>query len=239
MSKNLALQELAIVVTAKNYDHNLLSTSFLKSSGIVSEDWELARQPIMERLGSQIVFSNGVYLAAQPNRFTLVEALNNKEESEIQIASLASRYIEVLRNLEYQAVGINFRGYITCNEDSLESNNYLKEHFIAPGAWQQCGTAPVKAGLNLMFTYDKKQLYLSINEAGLKLPEASQVPIVLFGGNFDYDLNANDEMPKLNQLQEIVNNWQQDLAIYQEVVSQMIGGGSETTSKPEKEVVMA
>jgi hypothetical protein len=239
MSKNLEIQELAIVVTAKNYDPNLLSTSFLKSSGIVAEEWELARQPIMDRRGSEVVFSNGVYLAAQPNRFTLVEALNNKEESEIKIASLASRYIEALKNLEYQAVGINFRGYIHCSQSEGELNNYLSEHFIAPGDWQKCGTEPVKAGLNLMFTYEQKQLYLSVNEAELKLPESSRVPIVLFGGNFDYTVNADNTEPKSSQLQSIINNWQQDLAIYKEVVNQMIDGSSEASGQKEQETVMA
>ena len=35
MSKNLEIQELAIVVTANNYDPNLLSPNFLKLSGII------------------------------------------------------------------------------------------------------------------------------------------------------------------------------------------------------------
>lgn len=222
MSKTLEIQELAIVITAKNYDPNLLSPSFLKSSGIVSEDWELAREPIVNNRASQVVFNNGIYLAAQPNRFTFVEALNNKELTQVQVSSLINRYVEVLRNLEYQAIGINLRGYVPCNEKTLESNNYLRDNFIVPGEWQSEGTAPVKAGLNLVFTYDNKQLYLSVNEAGIKFPESEQLPIVLFGGNFDYDLSSDSKEEKLARLQSIVKNWQQDLDIYRDVVNKMI-----------------
>jgi hypothetical protein len=239
MSKTLALQELAIVITAKNYDPNLLNPSFLQSSGIITEEWELARQPIVDRRGSQVVFTNGIYLAAQPNRLTFVEPISDNSLSEIQIANLANKYVEVLRNLEYQAVGINFRGYVNCQQNEQPSNNYLSEKFLLPGAWQNCGTEPVKAGLNFLFTYEQKKLYLSVNEAGLKLADSSPLPIILLGGNFDYEINSADLESKLSQLKSIINNWQQDLDIYKEVVSKMSANWEEEVESDNKKVVIA
>jgi len=44
MSKVLEVQEIAVVITATNYDPSLLNPNFLKYSGIIEEDWELAKQ---------------------------------------------------------------------------------------------------------------------------------------------------------------------------------------------------
>ena len=239
MNQALEIQELAIVITAKDYDPSLLNPGLLKYSGIVPEDWELARQPVISNRGSQIVFNNGVYIAAQPNRLMFVEAMNDKEDpSTARIPEIARRYIEILRTIKYQAVGINFRGYTTCTNTTVESNNYLIDNFIQPGAWQNCGNKPVKAGLNLAFDYEEKQLSLSINEAGLKMPESEQVPIVLFSGNFNYDLSNETIEAILPKLNSVIANWQQDLAIYTEVVGKLQQGNSAYTAK-KKEAVAA
>ena len=239
MSQALEIQELAIVITAKNYDPSLLNPNFLKYSGIIPEDWELARQPVVSNRGSQIVFNNGIYIAAQPNRLMFVEAMNDKEDfSTARIPELAHRYIEILRTIKYQAVGINFRGYNTCTNTTVETNNYLIDNFIQPGAWQECGNKPVKAGLNLAFDYEEKQLSLSINEAGLKMPESEQVPVILFSGNFNYDLSNEAVDAVLPKINSIVTNWQQDLAIYTEVVGKLQQSNSGKAIK-KKEAVAA
>lgn len=236
---NLELQELAIVVTAKNYDPNLLSYSFLKHSGIVAEEWELAREPITNNRASQILFNNGIYLTAQPNRFTFVEALNNKEESEAKIPQLMNRYVEILRNLESVAVGVNFRGYASYNDTSVESTDYLKERFIQPGEWLNCGTEPVKAGLNLSYTYDSKKLHLSVNEAKLKVSPKEQLPVILFSGNFEYSLAELALEERLELLQSTIKNWQGDLAIYRDVIGKMIKSSKELGSNKPIEAVAA
>ena len=64
MTQALEIQELAIVITAKNYDPSLLNPNFLKYSGIIPTDWELARQPVVSNRASQIVFNNGIYPAS-------------------------------------------------------------------------------------------------------------------------------------------------------------------------------
>ncbi len=240
MNQTLEIQELAIVITAKNYDPSLLNPGFLKYSGIVPEDWELARQPIVSNRGSQIVFNNGVYIVAQPNRLMFVEALNNKaEKSQAEIPAIAKRYVEVLRSIDYQAAGINYRGYVTCTNTTVETNRFLFDNLIQPGEWQDCGTESPKAGLNLLFTYEDKRLNLSINEAGLKMPEAEQVPIVLFSGNFDYDLNSDEPGKSLEKLESIIDNYGRDLETYTEVVSKVISQQNKSQSASAKEAVTA
>jgi hypothetical protein len=239
MNQTLEIQELVIVITANNYDPSLLNPGFLKYSGIINSNWELAKEPIVSSRGSQIIFNNGIYLVAQPNRLMFGEALNTKENiSNAEIPQLAHRYTEILRTIEYQAIGINFRGYITCTNTTVEDNSYLLDNFIKPGEWQNCGSSPVKAGMNLVFPYEDKQLSLSINEAGLKLPDAEQAPIVLFSGNFNYDLESDNQGKNLERLQLIIHNWDKDLEIYTEVVSKLTNQ-KVNTKAPQKQETLA
>jgi hypothetical protein len=47
MTPTVTIQELALALTAKNYSPTLLNSDFLKYSGIVPPDWELARPPFL------------------------------------------------------------------------------------------------------------------------------------------------------------------------------------------------
>ena len=56
MNKTVQLQELAIVVAAPNHNPTILTVDFLKYSGIVPTDWELASQPISTNRAAQVSF---------------------------------------------------------------------------------------------------------------------------------------------------------------------------------------
>ncbi len=218
MNQTLEVQELAIIITAKNYDPSFLNPGLLKYSGIIPEDWKLAKKPILNNQNSHLVFQNGVVITSRPNRLIFAEPLNRQEDDTVNIPNLAGRYTEVLRTIEYLAVDINYRGYINCPNSTVDSNNYLFDNLIKPGTWQDCGNGSVRSEVNLMFDYDEKQLNLKINEAALKLPDSEKLPIVLFTGKFHYNLTYNQAGDRLPKLEKIINNWHQDLKLYQDVV---------------------
>lgn len=57
MTQSLAVQELAIIIAAKNHNPTILTPDFLKYTGIVPADWELARQPIFTSSVAQVIFT--------------------------------------------------------------------------------------------------------------------------------------------------------------------------------------
>lgn len=227
MQQTLEVQELALVLAVKRQDPTLLNPEFLHYSGIIPEAWELAEQPVRNPQGAQVSFQNGINIIAYPNQTTFVESLQNKAEADIQIASVAQRYTEILRNMDYQAVGINFRGLITFPGSREGAHEYLFNTLLAPGSWQQQGNAPVRAGLNLMYTFEDNRLNLGIQEAALQLPEKEQVPILMFTGNFEADLRTIESTNRLARVQQLVGNWPQNLQTYQTVVQQFITPSSE------------
>ncbi|MCU0536082.1 MAG: hypothetical protein MUD14_19510 [Hydrococcus sp. Prado102] len=220
MYRNLNIVEFAIALNVVQYNPTLLHPSFLMASGIVPKDWEFAQQPQVSNRFSQIIFNNGVKIIAQPNRIVLVEAFTNQLEEKVEVSDIACRLIEALPNLEYQAVSNNFRGYISFAEENSGVRDYLFKGILAPGNWQEIGTAPIQTALNFLYTFEQKRLNLIINEASLQVSETDKVPSVLFSGNFDYDLKAKNSVERNIKLQEIVKDWHADKKIYREVVNQ-------------------
>ncbi len=228
MSQTLITQEFGIIIAAKNHKPTILNPDFLKYSGIVPIEWELARQPIYTQSVSQVAFTNGIAIIAEPTRVMFIEAIENKAVEEIAVATIAKKYVEALPHLEYEAVGINPRGYITFDQQQDAARLFLTETLLSPGAWQEFGTTPVRATLNLAYTLERCPFYLSVNEAALRNPDETSTPILLFSGSFSYEVKSETPLERKSSLHQVLDNWQADLSAYQEIIStKFIGKNSE------------
>jgi hypothetical protein len=220
MSQTLITQELGIIIAAKNHKPTILNPDFLKYSGIVPDEWEIARQPVYTQSLSQVAFTNGVAIIAEPTRIIFIEAIENKTATEIAVADIAKKYVQTLPNVEYEAVGINPRGYIAFEEQRDAARLFLTETLLSPGKWQEVGNLPVRASLNLVYNLERSPFYLSINEAALRNPDETNTPIVLFSGSFSYEeVRSENPSERQNNVYQILENWQADLEAYQEIIS--------------------
>lgn len=217
MNSTVTPQEIAIVVAANNLSPTLLTPEVLKYSGIVPADWELARSPLYTQQMAQVVFQNGINLSAQADRVMFLEMLNGKADSEVQVADIARKYIEVLQHIEYQGVGINIRGYVSDQQEADGPHQYLLNTLLAPGAWQEFGQEPVRASVNLAYKLEHCRFALSVTEATVQLPDAESLPVVLFSGNFSYDLPQEGD--RLGTLSNMISQWRTDLDIYREIIN--------------------
>lgn len=218
VNKKLELQELALVIAAKNLNPTVLNLDFLKYTGIIPTDWELKRQPVYTNQGVQLVFQNGISIIAQPNRIVFIEAISSKDIQEIQVAEIASNYTEKLSQVEYQAIGINPVGYVEFDSD-IDSHSYLSQTLLSPGSWQEFGESPMKAGIDLSYTLSRSQFNLKINQALLKFPDKS-VSAIMFSGNFNYQVVSDNSEEKRTELQGLIQNWKTDLETYQKLIEE-------------------
>jgi hypothetical protein len=215
----LTVQELAIVIAVKNLDPTLITPDFLRYTRIVPTEWQMVGQPLRGPQGSQVSFQNGVTIVAQPQRVSFVELLINKGEFAVDVPGIARCYIDTLPNMEYIGVGINVRGFIKSEDQPESSRNYIVSRLLAPGQWQNAGIEPIQAGLNLGYTFEGKRLNLNINEGMLQDPENNgQIPIVIFSGNFDYNLDGSSLPEQLSKLHETIDNWSSDVDIFKDTV---------------------
>jgi hypothetical protein len=215
----VSVQELVIVIAAKNNNPTIVTADFLKYSGIIPSDWELARQPVLTNSVAQVIFTNGVSIVAETNRVIFIEAVADKSSDSITIPQIARKYVETLPNAEYQAIGLNPRGYASFEASEDAARNYLSKTLLAPGAWQEIGTAPARATVNYVYTLERGQFNLSVNEAALRQSDETTKPIVLFSGNFSYEIANDSKAEQLKNLYKALGNWQADLEIYTDIVN--------------------
>ena len=218
MQQQLNLLELAIVIATKQQDPTLLSLEFLRYSGVVPEEWPLARQPIRTAQGAQVGFQNGVVITASPTQTVFSEPLMSKSPEEMEAPRIAQRYGDILKNMDYQGLGINFKGYIAFPGTSDGAHDYIFKTLLAPGSWQQLGTQPVRAGLSLVYTFERNRLNLTVQEAAVQRAEQERLPGIIFAGNFAYRLPAEDGTDPLSWLKETLTQWQTDLDQFKAVV---------------------
>ncbi|WP_013334496.1 hypothetical protein [Gloeothece verrucosa] len=220
MNKSLVTQELVIVVAVKNNNPTILNPDFLKYSGVIPTEWELARPPVYTNQVVQIIFQNGISIAAQADRIMFLEAIGTKDLNTIEVADVARKYIQTLPNAEYQAVGINLRSYVGYENDADAAYEYICNTLLSSGKWQGFGQTPVKASINYFYTLGRRQLNLSVNEATLQFPEQAPLPVVLFSGNFSYELPESEPKTRIEDISQIISNWREDLDAYTDLINQ-------------------
>ncbi len=219
MNNAVVLQDLGIAITAKNLNPTVFTYDFLKYSDVIPSDLELVQKPIVSNQGSQVAFRNGITLVAQTDRLSFIETFAEKELGDIQVPEIAHKYVKVLPNVEYQAVGINVRAYVSSSQADGEAEVQSYVHsLLAPGSWQEIGTKPATASIQLAFSLEHSQLNFSINEGTLYLPEQQTKPIVLFSGNFSYNIEGDSKDERFNSLHQYLDRWQVDVEIFQEII---------------------
>jgi hypothetical protein len=218
MSQKLIIQDLIIIIAAKNHSPSILNPDFLKYSGIVPKDWNLARAPVYTQSFARLDFSNGITIIAEPNRVMFMESMADKKIDSLQIPEIARKYVQALPNMEFEAVGINPRGYASFAGSGDAARQYMSETLLSPGAWQEEGEEPMRASLNLVYKFKRAPLYLSVTEAALRQEDETTTPIVMFSGSFSYELTG-ETAEKLTTLHQAIDNWLPDLSTYSNIIN--------------------
>ncbi|HEY9610682.1 hypothetical protein [Allocoleopsis sp.] len=226
----LDIQDFSIVLAARDHNPTMINPDFLRGSGVIPGDWELARPPVMSSQAVQIIFKNGIKIEAQPGSINFSQGIDTDSFKNIELPSLARRYAVTLPNLAYGGVGINPRRFVTFGDRTEQAHQYITETILARGSWQNFGTAPMQAGINLVYTLERCQLRIGISEARLQIPDREAIPAILFAGNFHYELTGESAEERLKHLHQALDNWQSDFATYQELIDGKFLAGSKGDS---------
>lgn len=221
MKLNLVIPEQVTTLAVEEHSPTVLTPEFLNYSGIVKSEWKLARQPICTSSGSSISYTNGISIVADQERIMFVEAIDSKPFEEVAGPGIARKYMQALPNVKYLAIGINFRGFAIFEDDDQKdaARKYINETLLSKGSWQEVGTSPLRATLNLTYTLERRVFNLSVNEAILRQADETTIASIMFSGNFSYDLADKNEVEKLAALHMAIDNWQADLNTYKEIIN--------------------
>ncbi len=217
MSQPLTVQELAIVIAAKNQNPSILSPDFLKYSGMIPAEWELAGKPIFSNNLTRVSFKNGVSIVGEPNRVIFAEAIADKTTATVSIANVARKYVQVLPNMDFQAVGVNPRGFVAFTEKDA-ARNFITENLLSAGAWKEEGEAPMQASLNLIYKLQNTPVAINITQAELRQKDKA-IPIVIFSGNFNYQVTGSNSQEKLDLINQVIENWFNDITTFSNLIN--------------------
>lgn len=223
MNQALTVQELVIAIAAKNLKPSILNPDFLKYSGIIPEDWELSGKPIFKNNVVGIAFKNNVNIIAQANRLIFAEAIGKKSPDSVLIPEIARKFAEKLPKMDFQAVGINPRGFVAFAQEGA-AGEFMRQKLLLPGAWHNVGEAPMQASLNLVYKLQERALSLNITEAALK-QEDKKIPLAIFSGSFGYEIVGESPEEKLGVINQVIENWSNDITTFSELVNDKFMAG--------------
>ena len=219
-SKTQFIEEISLIVAAQDLTPTMMSQDFLKFSGIIPQEWELAQQPVLNPNFAQLNFTNGVGINAQPRTITVNESLTNKPLTDINIHKVVGKYLEKLPHAEYIGLSFSPKMLLPFPQAPQAVRQYITETLLGSGAWKRIGQAPVQAGINLMYYLERCQMAISISEATLQKPQEAPIVAVLFSGNFNYNLDlGHGSESRMAQMSEFLNNWQTDLQEFRDIIN--------------------
>ena len=212
------IEDLTISLVIKNFNPTLLSYEFLTMSGLVPNTWELAKQPVMNPRGSQVIFKNGVDIIAQGNALNFRQPIGNKDLEQLEFAKVAQQYVQKMSNAEYQGLSIAPKIIIPFPEQE-GGKNFIHNTFFNDGSWRTFGNNSVQASLTLSYELDQCRLGVNINPAKLQQQDNNvSTSAVLFAGSFNYSFMNDTPETRANNLIKKLANWQKDLQIFRDLV---------------------
>ncbi|NJL51874.1 MAG: hypothetical protein HC930_05925 [Hydrococcus sp. SU_1_0] len=222
MESKLELQQLSLSLIAQNYNPAQITPDFLAASGIIPHDWQLASKPVVASNMVQLRFKNGLSVVAQPGSITFSEAIRTSSMEEMEAAKVASRYLEALPAADYQQLKISPMCLYNLGDEADTVRQLIVEALLAPAPWHSFGSAPTKAAINLVYELEHCQLNLKVDEARFQQGETNAIPGLLFAGDFIYSVAELSGESKINSFKIAINNWQQNVAMFQSKISENI-----------------
>jgi hypothetical protein len=144
--------------------------------------------------------------------------MGDKDPEQVAIGDVARKYVETMKAGEYQAVGINFRSYVPYPGNEQAADQYISSQLLNSGDWQNFGKANVKAALNLLYELERGQLTLLINSAIIQQSEQQSLPILLFSGNFNYDIKGLAADKRIPTMALTIDNWITDYDTFRDLL---------------------
>lgn len=192
----LEILNTSVVVSAKQHNPTILHPSFLSSQGIVPSDWEVAEPPVSTPVFGMVKYKNGIVFNVMENRFQVGQEELKNDVEECQVPALACKYVQKLPHVKYEAVGINFKGFIEC----ADSEKIVMNRFLKPGIASFNGVNPKASGLSFVYHLDDVRLRLSFDSGKVKHAENEKERNgILIDANFHMDLagqNINQEIER-------------------------------------------
>ncbi|NJO50647.1 MAG: hypothetical protein HC840_15730 [Leptolyngbyaceae cyanobacterium RM2_2_4] len=218
MNRTVDMRRFELVLVVEKHNPILLNPEFLKVKGIIPYHWELAQPPTYTDGVALTVFQNGVYVAHRGNAIAFFEDIRAKSLDELEVPEVVYRYVEKLPQENYQAVGLNLEGH-TLLDSQDAAKSYLQEILSSGDRPHPSDANLVQAIANFIYKINRGVMTLTVRNTELQLSETEQAPVLLFAANFHRDVSKVPKAERVQELSEIIENWQDDVETYRNIVN--------------------
>lgn len=225
----LKIQELSITLFTQDLEPETIHPAVLQYLGIIPAQWELIKKPIYGDREVQLVFTNQVRLIVQPNQIIFAETIGQKKLHDVQITHIANAYLQTFSSVDYQAISIKPNGYVPFNSEG-EADAYMSDNFAPSRPWKTFADNSINAvGLKLAYPYKSGNFYLDIDRASLEIG-GLVTPAIWFAGNFNYSLDSNSKIERLEQLKQLIQTWRIDVELFVYFINKKFLGSTKSPS---------
>lgn len=169
-------------------------------------DWEVAEPSVSTPVFGMVKYKNGIVFNVQENRFQVGQNELKDDVGECQVPALARKYVQKLPHVKYQAVGINFKGFIEC----ADPETLVMDRFLKPGIADFNGAHPEASGFRFVYHLDDVRLRLSFDSGKVKGADGEKERSgILIDANYHMDLaghNIDQEIEKATSLYSVHYN---------------------------------
>lgn len=124
------LHSVSVVITAQVHNPSILTAGFLKSEGIVPEQWVVGQTINVPPL-SLVQFQNGIQWTLDESRLIVTENCESSFEDSYRIHECVSKYLRKVEYVPYRSLGLN----CIVSMKSPDPDIWLRTQFLRHGPW--------------------------------------------------------------------------------------------------------
>ena len=207
--RDIDIVEISVVLVATSNNPSILNPDFLRYNKIVNSDRQVQDPHVSTPAYSQVTFEGGLTVKADPERVIFEQQGNALSVDDIVCPETARRYVKNVPHVPYRAVGINPKGFILSTAVSEEK---VVNALVNNGAWMKFKDNTPNIQLKAIYRSNERTITLDIAEVRKKGTDGSEVPGLLFQGNFHRDIKDGKPQKRINRLTSVLQSWREDLS---------------------------
>ncbi|QDZ38657.1 hypothetical protein FRE64_01080 [Euhalothece natronophila Z-M001] len=223
--QSMEVQEIAITLVVKGLNPAMLTLENCHAWGVIPEDWELSKNPMISSQQARLNFKNGVNVMAKPHQINFAEPIPVKGVEGMKFAAVAKQFVDQLTQVNYQQLRIEPRLIIVFNHQENDLRNYPREfildYLMASGPWLNVGERSPQIAVNFTYQFPEYQLQLNIQEGYSQQSNQSSVRGLVFSGSFIYPIN---EKKSRESIKGEIDTWSNQLNQFQTIVKEQFLG---------------
>lgn len=196
---------------------NQFNLEKLKKAEIIPFNWQLSKPVINQTKSLQFNFQEGLTMIFEMGK---VRFFMKVSRDNINLSAIILKFINQFSNYNWQKLQINLRHLISLPGKRENGAKFMKEILFNSEKWDILGIKPLKTEINFMYSFPDNPLIINITDIGIKNKENKIKSGLLFKGIFTYSLQKIPVNNKRNYLNSLVNNYQQNLNIFNQVITE-------------------